>query len=103
MAKKAATERLLIVCIITTLSKQGEGCLNIFLYHMKPTPSLLGGGFHLPTQTQNGKHSSLKGGVMNIKFRDFDVDPTLIAQVIYGKNPHRTTNKGVVLSSEVAQ
>ena len=38
---------------------------------------------------------------MGISFRDFDMDESIVAPVIYDTNPHRTTNRGVVLSSEV--
>lgn len=40
---------------------------------------------------------------MNIKFFDFNVDECIVASVIYGKNRHYTTSRGVVISYEIKQ
>ncbi|MDO8529992.1 MAG: hypothetical protein Q7S10_01085 [bacterium] len=40
---------------------------------------------------------------MNIRFCDFDMDKALVAPVIYDNKPHCTTNRGVVLSKDVAE
>jgi hypothetical protein len=39
---------------------------------------------------------------MNIKFCNFDMDPSIVAPVIYGKNPHQTTSRGIELSQGVS-
>src|SRR3989338_3342838 len=40
---------------------------------------------------------------MRINFSDFDMDQSIVAPVIYDTDQHQTTNRGVILSSEVTQ
>ncbi len=40
---------------------------------------------------------------MNIKFCNFDLDKSIVAPVIYGNNPHQTTNRGIELSQEMSE
>ena len=40
---------------------------------------------------------------MGIRFCDFDMNMPIVAPVIYDSTPHLTTNKGVVISSEIKQ
>lgn len=39
---------------------------------------------------------------MSIKFCNFDMDQSIVAPVIYGNNPHQTTNRGIELSQGVS-
>lgn len=40
---------------------------------------------------------------MNIKFFDFNTDESIVAPIIYDRNQHRTTNKGVIISKKVTE
>jgi hypothetical protein len=40
---------------------------------------------------------------MKIKFSDFNMDQSIVAPIIYDKNRHFTTNRGVVISHEIRQ
>ncbi|KXK08797.1 MAG: hypothetical protein UZ21_OP11001000352 [Microgenomates bacterium OLB22] len=59
---------------------------------MNPAPSALEGFFYHERQCW-----------MNIEFVEYEMDQSIIAPVIYGAMPHRTTNKGVRLSASIVQ
>ena len=40
---------------------------------------------------------------MNIEFFDFNMNQSIVAPVIYDRNEHRTTNKGIVISKTVTE
>ncbi len=40
---------------------------------------------------------------MNISFREFAMDKSIVAPIIYDNKPHRTTNAGIVLSKKVTE
>lgn len=72
-------------------------------FFIKLAPSLIGGGFYLPSHDKMAITVLSKGAHMRIIFSEFDVDQSSVAPVIYSTNPHQTTNKGVILPSETAQ